>query len=374
MSTVIEGIEFSGIKAQGDRLRSSIDARIAEVLDHGRFIMGPEVAELEAGLAALAPGTEVVSCSSGTDALTLCLMAAGVEPGDAVIVPSFTFTATAEVVALLGAVPVFADVEADTFNMGPDQAQRAIAAAGDAGLRVKAVMPVDMFGLPADYDALAPVAQAAGAAVIADAAQSFGGELRQRPVGSLAPLTATSFFPSKPLGAYGDGGAVFSTDGSCAQVMRSLRVHGKGTHKYDAVRIGLNARLDTFQAAVLLSKLEVFREEIQARREVAQRYGEMLPAALAPHVPEGFASAWAQFTVKVEHRDKTVELLTEAGVPTAIYYPVPLHLQPAYRHFPAAGELTVSTELAAQVLSLPMHPYLEPSQQRLVVDALAAAL
>jgi dTDP-4-amino-4,6-dideoxygalactose transaminase len=371
-------IPFVDVAAQRRRLGARIDAAIARVLDHCQFIMGPEVAALEEQLAAFCGARHVLGCASGTDALLLALMGKGIGPGDAVICPAFTFCATAEAVALVGATPVFADVDEATFNLDPISVESALAAARRAGLKAKAVMTVDLFGLPADYDAIAKVAAAHGLGVIADAAQSFGAVYRERGVGTLAPVTTTSFFPSKPLSCYGDGGAVFTDDDDLAAVMRSLRIHGQGADKYDNVRIGINGRLDTIQAAVLIEKLDVFAEELAARARIAQRYGDALhDVAIVPRVPAGSSSVWALYTVRLPPRARgsAMAALAAQGIPAVVYYPKPLHRQAAYRHYPVAGNgLPVTDRLADEVLSLPMHAYLDEATQDRIVAALRAAL
>jgi dTDP-4-amino-4,6-dideoxygalactose transaminase len=371
-------IPFVDVAAQRRRLGERIDAAIARVLAHCQFIMGPEVAALEAKLAAFCGARHALGCASGTDALLLALMGKGIGPGDAVICPAFTFCATAEAVALVGAIPVFVDVEEGTFNLDPASLEGALAAARRAGAKPKAVMTVDLFGLPADYDAMIKFADAHGLVVIADAAQSFGAVYRERGVGTLAPVTTTSFFPSKPLSCYGDGGAVFTDDDDLASVMRSLRIHGQGADKYDNVRIGINGRLDTIQAAVLIEKLEIFAEELCARARIARRYEEALrDVAVVPQVPAGLTSVWALYTIRLpaRMRDRAMAALAAQGIPTGVYYPKPLHRQAAYRHYPVAGNgLPVTDRLADEVLSLPMHAYLDEATQDRIVAALRAAL
>src|SRR5437879_1375844 len=294
-------IPFIDVAAQRRRLGRSVDDAIARVLGHCQFILGPEVRALEAELAAFCGARHAVTCASGTDALVLALMAQGIGPGDAVTCPSFTFTATAEVVALVGATPVFADVEEASFNLDPESLQRACAAARELGLRPRAVIPVDLFGQPADHDRIASIAAAQELFVLDDAAQAFGATYKNRRVGTLAPATATSFFPAKPLGCYGDGGAVLTDDDALVDLLKSLRVHGQGADKYDNVRVGLTGRLDTIQAAVLIEKLKIFREEILAREQVAQRYNDALRGvAVVPEVAEGSTSVWAQYTIRVK--------------------------------------------------------------------------
>jgi dTDP-4-amino-4,6-dideoxygalactose transaminase len=371
-------IPFIDVAAQRRRLGRAIDDAVARVLDHCQFLMGPEVFEFERMLAQFCGAKHVLSCSSGTDALVLVLMARGIGPGDAVICPSFTFCATAEVAALIGATPVFADVDAQTFNIDPRSLTRAIETARRLGLRPKVVVPVDLFGLPADHDAIAAIAAEHGLFVLDDAAQGFGATYKGRKLGSLAQATATSFFPAKPLGCYGDGGAVMTDDDALIDVLRSLRVHGHGTDKYDNVRIGLTARLDTIQAAVLIEKLKIFPDEIAARDRVAQRYGEALAdIAVVPRVPEGYSSVWAQYTIRLEpgRRDRLAAALKAEGIPTGIYYPKPLHRQQAYRHFPVADNgLPVSDQLADEVISLPMHAYLDETTQDRIIAAVRRAL
>lgn len=369
-------IAFVDLKAQQARIRPALDARIAKVLDHAGFIMGPEVAELEAKLAAFAGKKYCLSCSNGTDSLGLALMAWGIGPGDAVFVPAFTFVASAEVVAWVGATPVFVDVERHSFNMDPASLERGIAWAKANGLRPRVVMPVDMFGLPADYPRLLPIARAAGLLVLSDSAQGFGGQIDGRPAASYAAVTSTSFFPAKPLGCYGDGGALFTNDEAELALWKSLRVHGQGSDKYDNVRIGLNARLDTLQAAILLEKLEVFPDEIAARNRVAQRYAEALAdIAEVPQVGCRVTSVWAQYTLILPERAKVQAACKAAGVPTMVYYPIPLSRQTAYAHYPSApGGVPVAETLAEQVLSLPMHPYLDETTQDRIIATVRAAV
>ena len=367
-------LPFIDLHAQYAQLKPEIDAAIHKVLDHGQFILGPEVAEFERALAAYTGAGHVIGVSNGTDALMLALMALGVGAGDAVYVPAFTFTATAEAALLLGAAPVFVDVREDTFNLDTEALSRAIHATH--GLRPRAVIAVDLFGLPADYQRISQIAQAHDLHVIADAAQSLSGAIDGVRVGSLAPLTATSFFPAKPLGCYGDGGAVFAGDGQMAEKLRSLRAHGTGKAKYDIVHTGMNARLDTLQAAILLVKLKALEEE-RARREALSRYYD---ARLSDHVtvparPAGYVSAWAQYTIRLEARDEVQAALGKAGIPTQIYYPRPMHLQPAYAAYGGGkGSLPVSEKLSDCVLSLPMHPYMPEDAAARICDALCGAV
>ena len=371
-------IAFIDVAAQRRRLGRRIDDAIARVLAHCQFVMGPEVHALEAELAAFCGARHAICVASGTDALLLALLAKGIGPGDAVFCPAFTFAATAEPVALLNATPVFVDVEEASFNLDPVSLERAIATAKQRGLRPKAVIPVDLFGQSADYDVIAPVASAEGLFVIADAAQSFGATYKGRQVGTLAPVTATSFFPAKPLGCYGDGGALFTDDEEMAGVLRSLRVHGQGADKYDNVRIGITGRLDSIQAAVLIEKLKIFPDEIVARDRAARRYHDGLgDVAIVPRVADGLASVWAQYTIRLPagRRADVAARLHADGVPTAIHYPKPLHCQEAFRQYPVAGNgLPATDRLAEEVLSLPMHAYLdEPTQDR-IIDAVRRAV
>jgi UDP-2-acetamido-2-deoxy-ribo-hexuluronate aminotransferase len=370
-------IELVDLAAQQRRIRAGIDAAIARVLDHGKYIMGPEVAALERQLADFCGARHAIGCASGTDALLIAMMAKGVGPGDAVVCPAFTYTATAETVALIGATPVLVDVDGDTFNIGPGHLRAGVATARRLGLRPAAAIAVDLFGLPADYEGLSEVARAEGVWLLADAAQSFGAHVatgaRVSKVGTRGHITATSFFPAKPLGCYGDGGAIFTDDDTLADAMRSIRSHGSTPHgKYDIARVGLNGRLDTLQAAILIEKLKIFPEELAARQRVAARYSESLRnVVVTPTVPAGATSAWAQYTVIVPGgaRDRLAEELKAAGIPTAVYYPRPLHHQAAYRHYPTAGALDRSERLCREVLSLPMHPYLDAATQDRIAEA-----
>jgi dTDP-4-amino-4,6-dideoxygalactose transaminase len=364
-------IPFIDVAAQRRRLGDKIDLAVTRVLNHCQFILGPEVRELEQALAEFCGARHVVSCASGTDALALVLMAKGIGPGDAVICPSFTFCATAEMVVLLGATPVFADVEEATFNISPASVVRAIAAAKKAGLTPRMILPVDLFGLPAEYHAINAIAVEEKLFVLDDAAQGFGATIGNRKLGTLTDATTTSFFPAKPLGCYGDGGAVFTDDPEMAETLVSLRVHGQGRDKYDNVRIGLTARLDTIQAAVLIEKLKIFPDEIDARNRIAKRYAKALAGLVGvPQIPDGMTSVWAQYTIRIKPgtRDAFAAALKAEGVPTAIYYPKPLHRMQVYGGFPCAeGGLPVTDRLAEEVISLPMHAYLdEPTQDRII--------
>lgn len=371
-------IPFIDLVAQRRRLGTAIDEAVGRVLNHCQFAMGPEVRTFEADLAAFTGAKHVVSCASGTDALVLPLRARGIGPGDAVICPSFTFCATAEVAVLVGATPIFVDVDEKTFNIKPGDIAGAVETAKALGLKPKAVIPVDLFGLPADHAPIAGAAEAAGLFVLDDAAQSLGASYHNRRLGTFGHATATSFFPAKPLGCYGDGGAVMTDDAELADVMRSIRIHGHGSDKYDNVRIGLTSRLDTMQAAVLIEKLKIFPDEIVARDKVAARYAEGLGDVCAvPVVPPGYSSVWAQYTIRVPggRRDAFAEALKAEGVPTAIYYPIPLHRQQAYKHFPVGkAGVAVSDRIAAEVIALPMHAYLDADTQDRIIDVARRAL
>jgi dTDP-4-amino-4,6-dideoxygalactose transaminase len=365
-------VPFIDIGAQRRRLGKSIDEAVGRVLVHCQFINGPEVTQLEAELSAYCGAKHVVTCASGTDALLMVLMAKNVGRGDAVLCPSFTFCATGEAVALTGATPVFVDVDEATFNIDPNSLKRGVATARKAGLKPRAVIPVDMFGQSADHDAIAAVAEAEGMFVLDDAAQAFGASYRGRRLGTLGLATATSFFPAKPLGCFGDGGAIFTDDAELAATLRSIRVHGQGADKYDNVRLGLTGRLDTMQAAILIEKLKIFDDEIAARNQVAERYTRGLGNVVTvPRLASGCTSVWAQYTIRLPKgtdRDGFAAALKAQGIPTAIYYPKSMHQQTAYRDFPVAdGGLPASEQLSDDVISLPMHAYIdEPTQERII--------
>jgi UDP-2-acetamido-2-deoxy-ribo-hexuluronate aminotransferase len=389
-------MKFIDLEAQYRLLEPAIRQRIDTVLTHGKFIMGPEIAELERALAEQAQARHCITCSSGTDALLMPLMAWDLGPSDAVFVPAFTFFATAEVVALTHATPVFVDCDPVTFNMDPTALERAIQAvltadpglhplprpAREGRLRPRAVIPVDIFGAAAEYKAILPIARRHGLMVLEDAAQAFGGSYHGRPVCGLGcDAAATSFFPAKPLGCYGDGGAIFTDDDALAEVLRSLRVHGKGSDKYENVRIGLNGRMDTLQAAIMLPKAAVLPAEIEARQRVAARYAHSLaglPGVTAPWVAAHVRSAWAQYTLLFEdnaRREAVAARLKAGGVPTAIYYPRPLHTQAAFRALDyQTADMPVTVDICQRVLSLPFHPYLEEQDQEHVCGIIAQAL
>lgn len=372
-------IPFIDISAQRQRLGKSIDEAVARVLNHCQFINGPEVTALEKALADYSGARHVVTCASGTDALLMVLMAKNVGPGDAVLCPSFTFCATGEAVALTGATPVFVDVDAATFNIDIASVKRGIAAAKARGLKPVGIIPVDLFGQSADHDAVAAIAKAEGLFVLDDAAQGFGASYKGRKLGTFGLATATSFFPAKPLGCFGDGGAIFTDDDELANTLRSIRVHGQGSDKYDNVRLGLTGRLDTMQAAILLEKLKIFDDEIAARNVVADRYARGLGNLVTvPRLAAGCSSVWAQYTIRLPkgtERDAFAAALKAQGVPTAIYYTKSMHQQTAYRDFPVAeGGLPVSESLSDDVISLPMHAYLDEAAQQRVIEAVRGAL
>ena len=362
-------MQFIDLATQQERIKADLDRRIQAVLAHGSYVMGPEIGELEHRLAEYVGAKHAVACASGTDALLMALMASGIGAGDAVITSPFTFIATAEVVALLGARPVFVDIDPQTFNLDPEKLTDCISSWPAEGLRLRAIIPVDLFGLPADYDRINAIAKQHGLMVIEDAAQSFGGQYKGRMAGALADMACTSFFPAKPLGAYGDGGMCFTDDDETDERLRSIRVHGQGSDRYDNIRIGINGRLDTLQAAVLLSKFSIFLEEIEQRQIVARRYTSLLSTSgvKTPAVPEGYRSAWAQYSLLAEseaHRSELQVKLKAEGIPTAIYYPKPLHLQTAFAYLGyREGDYPVSEDFARRVFSLPMHPYLTPESQ-----------
>lgn len=375
-------MDFIDLAAQQRRIAKRLNGSIARVLCHGQYVNGPEIPELEKTLAGYVGVKHAVACASGTDALLMALMSLGIGPGDAVFTTPFTFIATAEVIGLLGATPVFVDIDPVTFNIDPAKLERAALAveacdpalhplpgAVCAKLRPRAVIPVDLFGLPADYEAIEEVADRRVIAVIEDAAQSFGGEYKGRKACSFGTIACTSFFPAKPLGCYGDGGMCFTSDGRMAEILRSIRNHGQGRDRYENVRIGINGRLDSLQAAILLDKFSIFPDELELRQTVARRYTELLSAfADTPKIPEGSRSAWAQYSLLARDGDARSALtlkLKEAGIPTAIYYPIPLHLQKAFAGLGyRKGDFPVSEDCSRRIFSLPMHPYLDAGDQR----------
>jgi dTDP-4-amino-4,6-dideoxygalactose transaminase len=374
---VTQPIAFIDLQAQRRRLGEPLNRAIQAAIEGGQWILGPQVAQFEKDIAAWARVKHAIACANGTDALLLVLRAWGVGPGDAVFVPAFTFAATAEVVALAGASPVFVDVLPDTFNMDPASLESAIALVKKVGaLTPKVVMPVDLFGQPADYRTLAPIARREGLKLFCDTAQGFGGVLDGVRAGAIGDAAATSFFPAKPLGCYGDGGACFTNDDGLKDLLLSLRMHGQGNDRYEHVRVGYNSRLDTIQAAILIEKLKIFEDEIKKRNAVAQRYNQAFAGSnciKTPVVIAGATSTWAQYTLQVAGRAKFQAGLKAAGVPTMVYYPIPLSRQPAYAGYPGAPT-PVSEALCETVVSMPMHPYLdEATQDRIIAAALATA-
>jgi len=356
-------VPFIDLKAQYARLKRDIDAGIQGVLDHGAYIMGPEIAEFESKLSEFCGAKHAISCSNGTDALLLGLMAYDIGPGDAVFTTPFTFFATAEVIAMLGATPVFVDIDERTFNIDPvkldEEVQRVTA---EGLLKPKGVIPVNLFGLAPDFDAIDKVAKENSLFVLEDTAQGFGGEYKGRISGSLGDISSTSFFPAKPLGCYGDGGAVFTSDDELAVKMKSLRVHGQGADKYDNVRIGMNARMDTLQAAILMPKLAAFPGEIELRQQVAQNYTAALAGLVeTPYIPEGYKSVWAQYSVLSDRRADIQSALKEREIPSVVYYRIPCHLSDAFAHLGyKEGDMPVSESASKRIFSLPMHPYVQP--------------
>jgi UDP-2-acetamido-2-deoxy-ribo-hexuluronate aminotransferase len=363
-------IQFIDLKAQLRAIRAPVNERIQNVLDHGQFILGPEVTEMERRLEAYTGASHCVSVGSGTDAILVALMALGVGPGDEVITTPFTFVATAEMIVLLGATPVFVDIEPDTCNIDAEKIEAAITA------RTKAIMPVSLYGQTADMDEINAIAAKHGVAVIEDAAQSFGADYRSRKSCNLSAIGVTSFYPSKPLGCYGDGGAIFLSDEKLAKVMREVRVHGQ-EKTYHHTRIGVAARMDTLQCAVILAKLETFDWEVEQRIRIGRTYRDMvaeISAIQAPIVRNDRTCVWAQFTIQTDRREDIVKALKEVGIPTAVHYPVPLHQQPAYTSIVrAAGSLKVAEDVSRRVLSLPMHPYMDEATMQTIVHALGKA-
>ncbi len=376
----VEPVNFIDLKVQQKGIRHYIDLAIKRVLDEGDYVMGAAVNRLEQDLADFCGSDHVISCSNGTDALALVLRAKGIGPGDAVFVPTFTFCATAEVVVWMGAVPIFIDSLEDTYNIDPASLLQGIEQAKKLGLTPKAIIPVDLFGQPAEYESIEVIAEDHNLWILADAAQSFGACYKNKKVGTFGLATTTSFYPAKPLGCYGDGGAIFTNDDELAALLKSLRVHGQGTDKYDNVRIGMNGRLDTIQAAILSEKLKVFPAEIKARQEIATFYSEGLKDLVAvPVVIPGATSVWAQYTVTLPQgvdRSLVQKELRDRKIPTVVYYPLGLHQQGAYHKFPTAtaGPLPVAQSLAERVLSLPMHGYITSEQTEVIVSAVREVL
>ena len=368
---ITDSIDFIDLKSQQARIRRNLEQALMRVLDHGKYIMGPEVLELESKLSQFCNAKHTISCSNGTDALVLALMALGAKPGDAVFLPTFTFIATAEAVAFLGITPVMVDVDPETFNICPESLKTAINDIKKSNYKAAGIIAVDLFGQSADYEAINAIAKENGLWVIDDAAQSFGGSYKGTKIGTLADITCTSFFPAKPLGCYGEGGAIFTDNENLKIIMESCRVHGQGIHKYENVRLGMNGRLDTMQAAVLLEKLKIFDDEITLRQTVAERYSQALKDYVEmPVVAEGNVSVWAQYTIRVKNRAEFHAKLSQINVPTAVYYPILVHQQAAYSIYPVVSSGTpVSNDLSEKVISLPMHPYLEPAKQDYIIES-----
>ena len=366
-------IAFIDLKAQQRRIRPAIEKRLQDVLDHGRYIAGPEIDELESVLAERSGASTVIACASGTAALIIPLLARGVGSGDAVFAPAFTYNATANAILLAGATPVFVDIDPNTFNIDPADLERRVAAVRAEGrLQPRAVIPVDLFGSPADYRVISKIAKREDLFVLSDGAQSFGGELDGREVGGLAPATATSFFPGKALGAYGDAGAIFSMNSLDRERWASIRWHGTDDARKESVRVGFNGRMDTFQAAILLEKLAIFDDEREARRRIAAEYDGRLGEIAKPqtHIP-GAKSGFGYYSLRVKDRDSVVKKLKHLGVPTAIYYTTPLHLMPAFADYSPVNGLPETEKVSSEIFSLPMHPYLTPEQVEYICDAVA---
>jgi dTDP-4-amino-4,6-dideoxygalactose transaminase len=356
-------MQFIDLQAQYQHLKEKIDRRIQTVLDHGKYIMGPEVGELEERLSTYVGVKHTITCANGTDALQLALMALDIKAGDAVLCPTFTFFASAEAIAFVGATPVFVDSDEVTFNICPDHLEKQIIKTQSEGkLTLKAIMTVDLFGLPADYPKIKAIADKYNLKIIEDAAQGFGGSINGRKAGTFGDIATTSFFPAKPLGCYGDGGAIFTDNDHYADLLRSLRIHGKGTDKYDNVRIGMNSRLDTIQAAVLIEKLAVFQEELEARQRVADTYTKSLRGQndiVTPTVPSGYVSSWAQYTIRSDERDQIMSALKTADIPSVVYYEKCMHQQNAFSHLDYKKDsFPISEKLSNTSFSMPMHPYM----------------
>ncbi len=374
----IENINFIDLKAQQKLIAEPLRSAIDNVLAHGKYIMGPEVNAFETQISKFCDVKHTISCSSGTDALLMTLMALDVKAGDAVFVPSFTFAASAEIIALLGAIPIFVDVNPDDYNINLDSLQAAFDSIKSQNMRPVGIIAVDLFGLPADYDELNNFANIHDLWLIDDAAQSLGASYKEQSIGNMGIAATTSFFPAKPLGCYGDGGAIFTNDNALADKLRSIRVHGKGSDKYDNIRIGINGRLDTLQAAILIEKLKIFPDEIEQRNKIARYYNNAFKDIIhTPVIDNDKICAWAQYTLKLENpkaRQSILDNLKAAGVPTAIYYPLPLHQQTCYKDFPTAPSMEVCESLAQTVFSLPMHPYMTQETQDYIIEEVKKTL
>ena len=375
MSEYNENFQFIDLAAQQKKILFNIKESINNVLQHGQYIMGPEVKSLELELKSYSGSKYVHTCANGTDAISIVLMAWGIGKNDAVFVPDFTYVASAEAPAQLGAVPFFVDVDKNTFNIDSNSLKQAIIDAKKQGLNPSVIVSVDLFGQPAKFNEIEEIAKENGLK-INDSAQSFGATYFGKKTGSYGDATTTSFFPAKPLGCYGDGGAIFTQDEETADIVNSIRLHGKGSQKYDNVRIGFNSRLDTIQAAILLEKLKIFPSELKQRQNVADIYSESLDKFVkTPIVLDGLSSSWAQYTIQLENRDQVIQKLQKFKIPTVIYYPIPLSKQLGYSSFPMVSSGTeISKKLSEKVLSLPMHPYLKQSQQKIIIKSLISAL
>ncbi|MBL1420843.1 MAG: DegT/DnrJ/EryC1/StrS family aminotransferase [Alphaproteobacteria bacterium] len=368
-------MQFIDLKAQYSELKTKIDARIQVVLDHGKYIMGPEVAEFEEKLAEYVGVKHAISCANGTDALQLCMMVLDIKANDAVFCPTFTFYATAEIVGYAGATPIFVDSDEESFNICPlDLENRIQAVIAEGKLTPKAIITVDLFGHPAQYDALQAIAKKYNLRLIEDAAQGFGGDINGKKAGSFGDLATTSFFPAKPLGCYGDGGAIFTDNDEYAYLLKSLRIHGKGVDKYDNVRIGINSRLDTIQAAILLEKLAIFPQELAARNKLAMAYEQALASKNSiktPKVAKGYGSSWAQYTLLSDDRDEIMAKLKNANIPTVIYYATNMHQQTVFKNLSQDnGSFPIAEKLSNTVFSLPMHPYMDETDFNKIIDSM----
>ncbi len=368
-------MKFIDLDAQQKKIRAKIEKRVLKVLDHGMYIMGPEVFELEQQLAKYVGVNYCVSCASGTDALLIPLMAKGIGPGDAVITTPFTYIATAEVISLLGAEPVFADIYPNTFNINPYEIEKAIKRAKIRGLKPKAIIPVDLFGLPARHRVIDEIANEENLFIIEDAAQGLGGSIRSKKAGSLGDVASTSFFPAKPLGCYGDGGAIFTDNKDLADKMKSIRVHGSGLDKYENIRIGMNGRLDTIQAAILLEKLSIFDNELTLRNQIAKYYTKKINSKLQkPYVPDKYFSSWAQYSLIAKdenHRKKIMVSMKNSNIPIMIYYKIPLHLQKCFEHLDYnPGDFPIAEDCSKRIFSIPMYPYIEKKSQDFIIETI----
>jgi len=370
MNEYKEATNFIDLEAQQKQIRSELNKAIKKVLDHGQYIMGPEVKALEENLEQFTGAKYALTCANGTDALTIALMSWGIGSGHAVFVPSFTYVASAESPAQLGATPFFVDVIKDTFNIDPDSLKQAIIDCKVMGLKPSVVIVVDLFGQPANLEAITQIAMTENIKVLVDGAQSFGASIDGDRVGSMGHVTTTSFFPAKPLGCYGDGGAIFTSNEENASIINSIRLHGKGIQKYDNVRIGMNSRLDTMQAAILIEKLKIFEKELVSRNKVAIRYKDALSEYVkVPEIPSNITSAWAQYTITLKDRDRLQKALKLKGIPSVVYYPIPLSKQKGYSEYPSVSSGLINSEqLSLNVLSLPMHPYLSKSSQDFIIS------